>query len=33
VVLSDDVLTCPVEQIKDTTVTLTVLDGQVVYER
>jgi predicted amidohydrolase YtcJ len=33
VVLSEDILACPVERIKDTTVILTVLDGQVVYER
>jgi len=32
-VLSDDILTCPVERIKDTTVVMTVLGGQVVYER
>jgi predicted amidohydrolase YtcJ len=32
-VLSDDIVTCPVEQIKDTTVLMTVLGGQVVYER
>jgi predicted amidohydrolase YtcJ len=31
--LSDDILACPVERIKDATVTMTVLDGQVVYER
>jgi predicted amidohydrolase YtcJ len=33
VVLSDDLLACPVERIKDITVVLTVLGGQVVYER
>jgi predicted amidohydrolase YtcJ len=33
VVLSEDVLACPVERIKDTTVVMTVLGGQVVYER
>jgi len=31
--LSDDLLECPVERIKDTTVLMTVLGGQVVYER
>ena len=33
VVLSDDVLTCPVERIRDITVLMTVLDGRVAYER
>ena len=33
VVLSDDILACPVERIKDTTIVMTVLGGQVVYER
>ena len=33
VVLSDDILVCPVERVKDTTVLTTVLGGQVVYER
>jgi predicted amidohydrolase YtcJ len=33
VVLSDDILSCAVERIKDTCVLMTVLDGQVVYER
>jgi len=33
VLLSDDILTCTVERIKDTTVLMTVLGGQVVYER
>jgi len=31
--LSDDILACPVERIKDTTVLMTVVGGQVVYER
>jgi predicted amidohydrolase YtcJ len=31
--LSDDVLSCPEERIKDITVLMTVVDGQVVYER
>jgi predicted amidohydrolase YtcJ len=31
--LSDDILTCPVERIKDTTVLMTVLGGQMAYER
>lgn len=33
VALSDDILACPVERIKNTTVVMTVLGGQVVYER
>jgi predicted amidohydrolase YtcJ len=33
VLLSDDLLTCPESRIKDITVLMTVLDGQVVYER
>jgi predicted amidohydrolase YtcJ len=33
VVLSDDVLTCPVERIKDITVLMTILDGRIVHER
>jgi predicted amidohydrolase YtcJ len=33
VVLSDDVLTCPVQRIKDITVRMTILDGRVVHER
>lgn len=33
VVLSDDMLACPVERIKDATVIMTVLDGQVVHQR
>jgi predicted amidohydrolase YtcJ len=31
--LSDDLLSCPEERIKDITVLMTILDGQVVYER
>lgn len=33
VVLSDDLLTCPHDRIREITPTLTVLGGQVVYER
>jgi predicted amidohydrolase YtcJ len=33
VVLAEDILACPVERIKDTTVVMTVLGGQLVYER
>ncbi len=32
VVLDNDILTCPVDEIKDTKVVLTMVDGQVVYE-
>jgi predicted amidohydrolase YtcJ len=33
VVLSDDILACPEERIKDTTILMTVVGGNVVYER
>jgi predicted amidohydrolase YtcJ len=33
VLLSDDILTCPAVQIRDATVLMTILGGQVVYER
>jgi predicted amidohydrolase YtcJ len=33
VVLSDDLLTCPDERIKDTTVAMTIVGGRIAYER
>ena len=33
VVLSDDVTTCPVECIRDAEVLLTMVGGQIVYQR
>ncbi len=32
-VLSDDILTCPEEEIKDLTVDMTIIDGKIVYEK
>jgi len=32
VMLSDDVLSCPDERVKDITVLMTVIDGRIVYE-
>jgi predicted amidohydrolase YtcJ len=33
VVLDHDILTCPLDEIKDTRVLMTMVDGEVVYER
>jgi predicted amidohydrolase YtcJ len=33
VVLSDDVLTCPDERIKDIKVLMTIINGRLAYER